>query len=252
VYHSWLPLLSPIAFQWEFITSRQKKVNTFYFKISKFKLAIWAKHSLCPICGNFVSVLIKEFILDNVLVAVAYYIGSEKEFTGTFPFTILVCVTVVCMISSEMCAKTRRQKISPASQVKKAKVQKRIISNLIPFTRLNIIFAFSIFVIAMLKVIERTQTGVPKLSIQAVVMQLCLLISNPEAKIHFGRKFSNLTGLKCQAYSKETNKENQITKVQDNKNNILQDELPIFEHPNENFHNDIIDEIPTIHVISCV
>ena len=157
-------------------------------------MAIRATHSLCPIYGNLVSLLDKEYILDNVLVAVSYYIGSEKEFTGTFPYTILVCVTAACMFSSEICAKTRRQRISPASpsQANNSKVKKLIISNLIPFTRLNIIFAFSIFVVAMVKMIERTQTGVPKLSIQAVVMQLCLLLSNQEAKIHFGRKFSNL------------------------------------------------------------
>ena len=195
----------------------------------------------------------KEFILDNVLVAVSYYIGSEKEFTGTFPFTILVCVTAACMVSSEICAKTRRQRISPASpsQANKSKVKKLIISNLIPFTRLNIIFAFSIFVIAMVKMIERTQTGVPKLSIQAVVMQLCLLLSNPEAKIHFARKFSDLTGVKNKAYSKET-KENLFAKVKNNKTNLSKDDSTLFEHRNENFHIDIIDEIPTINVVSCV
>ena len=96
-------------------------------------MAILAKQSLCPIYGNFVSLLNKEFILDNVMVAVSYYIGSEKEFTGTFPFTILVCVTAACMVSSEVCAKIRRQKISPATS-NKAKVKKLVISKLNPFT----------------------------------------------------------------------------------------------------------------------
>ena len=104
----------------------------------------------------------------------------------------------------------------------------------------------------MVKVIERTQTGVPKLSIQAVVMQLCLLLSNSEAKTHFARKFSNLTGVKCQGYSKEANKANLFTEVQANKANLLKDESTIFEHRNENVHTDIIDEVTTIHVKSCV
>ena len=53
-------------------------------------------------------------------------------------------------------------------------------------------------------------------------------------------------------YSKETNKEKLFTTVRDNKTNLSKDESTHVEHQNENFHTDIIDEIPTIHVILCV
>jgi hypothetical protein len=41
---------------------------------------------------------------------------------------------------------------------------------------------------ALVKVIERTQIGIPNLSIQIVSMLLCLLFSNSEAKNHFKRQ----------------------------------------------------------------
>ena len=50
------------------------------------------------------------YFLDNVLVAVAYYIGYEKKFNGAFPFIILAFLTTIFMISSEIIAITMKKK----------------------------------------------------------------------------------------------------------------------------------------------
>ena len=139
---------------------------------------------------------------DNVLVAAAYYIGSEKKYDGNFPYIILMGITGICMVSSEIVAKTRKRKINPGSP-KIASVNKgknMVISNLIPFTRLNLIFAFSGIISAIIRVIQRTQLGVPKLSIQIVVMLICLLLSNSGAKTHFKRKFCSICGMDPEVY----------------------------------------------------
>ena len=63
-----------------------------------------------------------------------------------------------------------------------------VISNLIPFTRLNLIFAFSIVTSVVIRIIQTTRIGVPYLSIQIVVMLICLLLSNSKAKFQFKTK----------------------------------------------------------------
>ena len=139
---------------------------------------------------------------DNVLVAAAYYIGSEKKYDGNFPYIILMGITGICMVSSEIVAKARKRKINPGSP-KIASVNQgknMVISNLIPFTRLNLIFAFSGIISAIIRVIQRTQLGVPKLSIQIVVMLICLLLSNSGAKTHFKRKFCSMCGMDPEVY----------------------------------------------------
>ena len=95
------------------------------------------------------------FGLDNVLVAVAYYIGAEKEVDGALPFSILGFFTTPCLICSEIIARTRKRKISPTG-VKSNQNRSRnlVISNLIPFTKLNIIFAFGCLIMALVKAIE--------------------------------------------------------------------------------------------------
>jgi hypothetical protein len=132
-------------------------------------------------------------ISDDVLVAAAYYIGTEKEYNGARPFAILAYITTACMISSEIFAKIKKRKrrISPAITKTNINLSKSlVISNFIPFTTLNLIFALSIVVCAIIKVIQPTQIGVPNLSIQMVVMQMCLLFSNFEAKKHFMRRYA--------------------------------------------------------------
>ena len=133
-------------------------------------------------------------VSDDVLVAAAYYIGTEKEYYGARPFAILAYITTACMISSEVFAKLkeRQRKISPAiTNTPSINVCKTlVIPNFIPFTTLNLIFAFSIVISAIIKVIQHTQIGVPNLSIQMVVMQICLLLSNFEAKKYFKRRYA--------------------------------------------------------------
>jgi hypothetical protein len=125
------------------------------------------------------------------LVAVAYYIGSEKEYDGAFPFAILTCFTTVCMITSEIIAR-RKTKLSKLNHVPGHQRKNMVISNLIPFTRLNLIFAFGFFINAIIRVVQRTQIGFPNLSIQIVVMLISLLISNKEAKKHCKRTSATL------------------------------------------------------------
>ena len=128
--------------------------------------------------------------LDNILIAAAYYIGVEKRIDGHFCFIILALVTTACMILSEIIAKTRKRKINPviAKVSQKSIDKKMVISNLIPFTRLNLIFAFSIVISVVIRLIQTTQIGVPYLSIQIVVMLICLLLSNSKAKFQFKTK----------------------------------------------------------------
>ena len=65
-------------------------------------------------------------------------------------------MTAVCMVSSEIMAKTRKRKISPArlNNVEGKQWKTMVISNLIPFTNLNLIFAFGIVIQGIIKVIK--------------------------------------------------------------------------------------------------
>jgi hypothetical protein len=167
----WSLLLSPTVFQSASITSLLTKV---------------VSSMLIRRCTVTVS--------DDVLVAAAYYIGTEMDYNGASPFAILAYITTGCMISSEILAKIKKRKrrISPAmaSIPDINLVKSLVISNFIPFTTLNIIFAFSIVISAIIKVFQQKQIGVPILSIQMVVMQICLLFSNSEAKKHFKRRLA--------------------------------------------------------------
>ena len=92
---------------------------------------------------------------DNVLVAVAYYIGSEKDFDGVFPYTILGFFTALAMVAAEFVAKKRKRKVGSAKPILENPNQKKslVISNLIPFTTLNVIFAFGVVVSAIIKLV---------------------------------------------------------------------------------------------------
>ena len=167
----WSLLLSPIVFQLASITSLLTKVVSCMSIIS------------CTVTVSY-----------DVRVASAYYIGTEMDYDGACPFAILAYITTACMISSEILAKIkeRKRRISPATAIIPDihLVKSLVISNFIPFTTLNLIFAFSIVTSAMIKVFQQTQIGVLNLSIQMVVMQICLLFSNSEAKKHFKRRFA--------------------------------------------------------------
>ena len=124
----------------------------------------------------------------------AYYIGTEKEYDGAFPFTTIACITTACRISSEIMAKTKRRtrRISPSVPNLGKKL---VISNFIPFTTLNLIFAFSFFTSTIIRVIQQTQIGVPKISIHSTVILICLFLSNSEAKTHFKHRLAALRGV---------------------------------------------------------
>ena len=69
--------------------------------------------------GKMLTLLMIAYkFLDNVLVAISYYIGHEKDFTGEFPFRSLVCATAACMLASEICAIRKKRTISPAKSAK--------------------------------------------------------------------------------------------------------------------------------------
>ena len=70
-----------------------------------------------------------------------------------------------------------------------------VISNLIPFTKLNLIYAFDFFVNAIVKLFNPTQMGVPKLSLHGSMMLLLLVLSNSEARYHFKRKVAAWRGV---------------------------------------------------------
>ena len=125
-----------------------------------------------------------------MLVAVAYYIGTEKEYKGSLPLGVLISFLGACVVISEIVAWLKRKKISPAQPDN----SNNIISNLIPFTKLNFTFTFSAIVSAIIKFLQRSQVGVPKLSIQAGVMLVCLALANSEAKAHFIKRVASWRG----------------------------------------------------------
>ena len=130
-------------------------------------------------------------------IAAAFYIGKEKEYTLPLMFFVFPVFTAVSMFSSEIFARVRRKKISPiqASNRNNISSKNMIISNLIPFTRLNLIFAFDFVINTIVKLFNPTQIGVPKLSIHGNVMLLLLVFSNSEARSHFKRKVAAWRGV---------------------------------------------------------
>jgi glucan phosphoethanolaminetransferase (alkaline phosphatase superfamily) len=95
-------------------------------------------------------------------------------------------VTTACMVSSEIIAKTRKRTLT------RNRSRNMVIPNLIPFTTLNLIFAFSIVFSTIVRVIQKTKIGVPNLSTQIVVMLICLLMSNTEAKAQFKQRVASI------------------------------------------------------------
>ena len=112
--------------------------------------------------------------LDSVLAAAAYYIGYEKDYDAGFPLIVLAFITTACMVSSEIIAKRKKRKISPEMpNAPRIHVNNLKIFNLIPFTTLNLVFAFSVVISAVLRTIQKTQIGIPNISIQITVVLQC-------------------------------------------------------------------------------
>ena len=133
-----------------------------------------------------------------MLVAVAYYIGEEKAFDGMFFFTILIAITLIAMVSSEIIALRMKRKVSPLPVHPKNNQSqtKLVISNLIPFTNLNVIISLSIFLATLIKLVVPTQSGVPTIAIHQTIIIICLLATNDSAKMQVKKKLSSVLGIR--------------------------------------------------------
>ena len=134
-------------------------------------------------------------ISDNVLVFVGFYIGSEKKFDGYNHFALIGSITVVAMFSSEIVAKLKKTKVHPTkpkqpNQPNQNSQTRFVIGNLIPFTNLNMVFAFGIFARTIIDIIWTTKYGFPKIAIQTTFMLICLLLFNADAKTYFKRRLA--------------------------------------------------------------
>ena len=127
---------------------------------------------------------------DNVRIAAAYYIGTEKKLSIPLQFVFLAISAAICMVASEIVARIKRKRISPvqAANSNNTRGKNMVISNLIPFTNLNLIMAFNFVVGSFIKVFATTEMGVPTISINTSVTLLLLVFTNSEARSHFKRK----------------------------------------------------------------
>ena len=137
---------------------------------------------------------------DRVRIAAAYYIGPEKRYSFPMFFFIVAIFTASCMVASEIVARMRRTNRTSPAQANNTNSQNKhttnmVIANLIPFTTLNLAFAFGFVVNAFIKALNTTQMGAPKLSIHMNVMLLMLVLSNSNARNHFKRKIAIWRGL---------------------------------------------------------
>ena len=128
---------------------------------------------------------------------VAIFSGlSETSLVAEIPYLFLGSVTALVMVGSEAVTMAFRP---PSIQRALSRRAGRSIANLIPFTNLNIIFAFSIIaIIAILLVLEQ---AFPKfqehpflLGIQMNLFLSCLLLTNPEAIERLGRRLKTWMG----------------------------------------------------------
>ena len=128
---------------------------------------------------------------------VAIFSGlTETSLVAEIPYLLLGSTTALVMVASEAVIMAFR----PLSiQHALSRRSGRSIANLIPFTNLNLIFAFSIIaIIAILLVLEQ---AFPKfqerpflLGIQMNLFLSCLLITNPEAIERLGRRMKTWVG----------------------------------------------------------
>ena len=119
-------------------------------------------------------------------------------FLGAFAYISMTISEIVSRCYNKSKNKTNFQQNIENSSVSSVAIHclknNMVISNLIPFKNLNLIFALGIALHSIMKIIQTAQLGVPKLSIQATFMLLCFLFSNSKAKHHFYRKLAALRG----------------------------------------------------------
>ena len=113
------------------------------------------------------------------MVPVGFYFGEKRENnnSGALPLFITCLLTVGAMLASEVVA----QILKPQAQNPPNQDNPLAISNLIPFSNLNLIFALGFFVRLLLWLFKMELVGVPLLSIQFNTMLICLLLKNDEA-----------------------------------------------------------------------
>ena len=129
------------------------------------------------------------------LVAIFSGLG-ETSLVAEIPYLFLGTTTALVMVASEGVTMAFRP---PSIQRALSRRSGRSIANLIPFTNLNIIFAFSIIaIIAILLILEQ---AFPKfqerpflLGIQMNLFLSCLLLTNPEAIERLGRRIKSWLG----------------------------------------------------------
>ena len=100
------------------------------------------------------------------------------------------------MLLAEIFARMKRKRINPvpARSINYNHRTNMVISNLIPFPKLNLICAFDFVVMSIVKLFNPTQMGVPKLSLHGSILLFLLLFTNSEARSHFKRKLSAWSG----------------------------------------------------------
>ena len=137
-----------------------------------------------------------SFLPDNVRVAVAYYIGTDKEY-NSLPLATVGLVSGASLALSEIIAKARKRKINPLqpTNTQGSQGKNMVISNLIPFTRLNMIISFCVLVLATIKFFKLTEIGMPTISIYCSLELLLIMLTNPAARKHFRRKLAGWRGV---------------------------------------------------------
>ena len=134
---------------------------------------------------------------------VAIFSGlNDTSLVAEIPYLLLGSTTALVMVASEAVTMAFRP---PSIQRVLSRRAGRSIANLIPFTNLNLIFAFSIIaIIAILLVLEQ---AFPKfqerpflLGIQMNLFLSCLLITNPEAIERLGRRLKAWLGERVEVF----------------------------------------------------
>ena len=101
------------------------------------------------------------------------------------------------MVVSEVVARIKIKRIAPvqATNSNNTRGKNMVISNLIPFTNLNLIVAYDFVIITLIKVFGPIQTGVPNISVHSSAVLLLLVFTNSEARSHFKRKMATWRGI---------------------------------------------------------
>ena len=121
----------------------------------------------------------KSVFPDQVRIAAAFYIGTEKEYTFPLVFFLLGVLTAMSMLLAEIFVRMKRKRFNPvpARSINYNHRTNMVISNLIPFPKLNLICAFDFVVMSIVKLFNPTQMGVPKLSLHGSILLFLLVFT---------------------------------------------------------------------------